>query len=969
MKKTITLALFIGGVLIGFQNLPFRDVDRFKVPEGFVVEEVYAPEEAGTIVAITFDSQGNLVLAREDSFVVTLVDPDGDGRFEERVFTDQVRTSQGIFFDGPDLIIVGEGPDEVVGMYRVADEDGDGKGDRVERMERVVGAMGDHGPHQPFFGPDGYLYWTLGNMAQPWSAHAPLSPYTDYSEGVLALTRLDPRGHASQYRIPGGTFVRKRIRTAADAPRGSGRSGGPGRAEADAGWELVVGGFRNQYDGAFNMMGELFTFDSDMEWDRDLPWYRPTRTIHAVPGGDYGWRSGSRKLPPHYIDTLPGTEDQGRGSPTGVIFYQSYSYPREYRDAFLQADWSRGRILVGRLTRDGASYTQQSENFVYGEPLNVTDIEVGPDGNVYFALGGRDTQGGVYRVVYTGPTPMTRPEASDPIEEVLTLPQPRSAWSRAAAARIRDEMGISEWQQVLTAVVRDSQAQPERRVRAMELLQVFGPGLDENVLVPLGGDPSWEVRAASTYYLGMKQSPSARRALAERLKDTDPFVQRRAAEALIRTGIHPAENVPVSAVEDVMPLLSSPDRFVRYAAKEVLRRINRNEWQEAALRAESYPQAPMALLAYVETIDEPNVKDVTLLIERELELLKANPADSELLDLLRVMQLTMLNDQGLTFSGGRRRPNGERERGEYEQIADLLLARFPANDPALNRDIARTMVYLQPEEAVGKMAAELDNPENDREQQIFLAYALSNMKTGWDEGSQEMLLSWFEKVHREGWKGGASFSGYINGMKDDFLAHVPDTFRALAAERLEALESQQVAAMPGPGGFQATISDEELEEELIYNPRNFEGDPSKGAVAYEKALCASCHTFGPIGTEFGPDLTTIGQRFTRQDLVRAVTRPSETVSDLWQVETITKTDGETVSGTIYNEDGQSVIVQIPAGPQVTIPKSQIQSRERSNVSPMPEGLLSLLTSQERSSLFMFLEAGPSAIPDSMLSAR
>ena len=38
-------------------------------------------------------------------------------------------------------------------------------------------------------------------------------------------------------------------------------------------------------DMAFNREGDLFTFDSDMEWDMNTPWYRPTRVCQAVVGG------------------------------------------------------------------------------------------------------------------------------------------------------------------------------------------------------------------------------------------------------------------------------------------------------------------------------------------------------------------------------------------------------------------------------------------------------------------------------------------------------------------------------------------------------------------------------------------------------------------------------------------------------------------------------------------------------------
>jgi len=39
-------------------------------------------------------------------------------------------------------------------------------------------------------------------------------------------------------------------------------------------WELFSVGFRNQYDAAYHKNGDLFTYDADMEWDFNTPWYR-----------------------------------------------------------------------------------------------------------------------------------------------------------------------------------------------------------------------------------------------------------------------------------------------------------------------------------------------------------------------------------------------------------------------------------------------------------------------------------------------------------------------------------------------------------------------------------------------------------------------------------------------------------------------------------------------------------------------
>src|SRR5262249_9936325 len=157
--------------------------------------------------------------------------------------------------------------------------------------------------------------------------------------------------------------------------------------------------------------GQLFTYDSDMEWDVGLPWYRPTRVLHVVPGGEYGFREGSAKWPAYYADSLPPVVNIGLGSPTGVKFGTKSNFPEKYRSAFFICDWTFGRILAVHLHAQGISYTAQNgglkgaatpstyhltgpasgddvEEFVRGKGLPVTDVEFGKDGAMYFTIGG-----------------------------------------------------------------------------------------------------------------------------------------------------------------------------------------------------------------------------------------------------------------------------------------------------------------------------------------------------------------------------------------------------------------------------------------------------------------------------------------------------------------------------------------------------------------------------------------------------
>ena len=110
-------------------------------------------------------------------------------------------------------------------------------------------------------------------------------------------------------------------------------------------WKLISMGYRNEYDAAFNRDGELFTYDADMEWDMNLPWYRPTRVCHAVPGSEFGWRGGTGKMYEYHPDNLPPVVNVGPGSPTGITFGYGAKFPAKYQEALYLCDWSLRQAL------------------------------------------------------------------------------------------------------------------------------------------------------------------------------------------------------------------------------------------------------------------------------------------------------------------------------------------------------------------------------------------------------------------------------------------------------------------------------------------------------------------------------------------------------------------------------------------------------------------------------------------------
>jgi putative heme-binding domain-containing protein len=279
-------------------------------------------------------------------------------------------------------VVVNAGGTYESGLYRVRDTDGDDALDEVQLLKTFDG-NGEHGPHAVHLTPDGRsLYVIAGNHTKlPADLSSSRVPEL-WAEDQLLPRHSDPGGHAVGIRAPGGWIC---------------RTDPEGRE-----WELVAAGFRNAYDVDLDPSGELFTFDSDMEWDVGLPWYRPTRILHVPSGAEFGWRTGSGKWPTFYPDSLPTTVDIGLSSPTGVVFGTHTRFPEPWRSAFFAADWAYGTIHAVHLVPAGASFTGTAEPFVSGRPLPVTDLAVGRDGALYFTTGGRRAQSGLYRVAWTG---------------------------------------------------------------------------------------------------------------------------------------------------------------------------------------------------------------------------------------------------------------------------------------------------------------------------------------------------------------------------------------------------------------------------------------------------------------------------------------------------------------------------------------------------------------------------------------
>jgi putative heme-binding domain-containing protein len=401
--------------------------DVFELLPGFQVEKLYTvpKDELGSWVCITFDPKGRIIASDQGDKGLCRITPaalspvssvQGPEQTKVERLDLDISAAQGLLFAFGHLYISVNGG-KGSGLYRAKyDEAADTFGP-IEKLHEFRGG-GEHGPHALRLSPDGKrIYVIAGNHTKP-----PFDPIqsgepqsmggsrsdvltsklpegmsarmlTNWDEDLLLPREWDARGHARGILAPGGWI-------ASTDPEGKT-------------WDILSVGYRNPYDMAFNADGELFAYDADMEWDMGMPWYRPTRVVHATSGSEFGWRSGTAKWPSYYLDSLPPVVDIGPGSPVGVEFGYGTKFPAKYQKALYLCDWTFGTMYAIHLTPQGSSYIGQKEEFLSRTPLPLTDAAVGPDGALYFTVGGRGTQSELFRVTYVGSESTAPAKAQD----------------------------------------------------------------------------------------------------------------------------------------------------------------------------------------------------------------------------------------------------------------------------------------------------------------------------------------------------------------------------------------------------------------------------------------------------------------------------------------------------------------------------------------------------------------------------
>lgn len=137
-----------------------------------------------------------------------------------------------------------------------------------------------------------------------------------------------------------------------------------------------------------------------------------------------------------------------------------------------------------------------------------------------------------------------------------------------------------------------------------------------------------------------------------------------------------------------------------------------------------------------------------------------------------------------------------------------------------------------------------------------------------------------------------------------------------------------------------------------------QGDAKRGgellSMTGKLATCLACHIVNGSGRDFGPDLSKVGARLTREQILESLQKPSKAIAKGYETWVITLKDGSVQNGFLVQSDEASMTLKLPTGQPQIIANDQIQSRQPQPVSLMPEGLVQGLTAQEAADIIAYL---------------
>jgi putative membrane-bound dehydrogenase-like protein len=549
-----------------------ESMKSFKVGEGLEVSLFASEPSVRNPTDMDIDERGRVWITEGVNYRSTfqkwgVLQPEGDriiildgtsgGEVKETVFYQDpsINTALGICVLG-NKVIVSDSPN----VFVLTDTDGDGKADKRELLFTGIGGKDhDHGIHAFIFGPDGKLYFNMGNEGRhlfyPANKDVPLHGPVENAakKPVVDLEGNEVNNQGKPYRM--GMAFRCN----------------PDGSEV----ETLAWNFRNNYELAVDSYGTIWQSDNDDDGNRGV------RINYVMEHGNYGycdemtgagwptaWQKAKSKGAPedqkvfyewHQYDpgVVPNLLNTGAGAPCGIISYEGKLLPEAFRNQVIHCDAGPRVVRAYPVRPDGAGYRASTRDILTtpDEWFRPVDVCAAPDGSIYVAdwndagVGGHymadqkleTMTGRVYRIAPKGATPSVPAlNANSPEGLLAALQSPNLsrryiAWTRLHALQAKAEPALLQlWQsddapmraralqllaringkekQYIDAAVKD--ANPDIRITGLRIARELKQDVIPLVKA-LARDSSAQVRRECALSLRHQQSPEAPRLWAE----------------------------------------------------------------------------------------------------------------------------------------------------------------------------------------------------------------------------------------------------------------------------------------------------------------------------------------------------------------------------------------------------------------------------------------------------------------------
>jgi putative heme-binding domain-containing protein len=1018
LSGTVAAVLALGAST-GGQSPPKKGAAaKYKVPPGFVVEQVAGPPLVRYPLFAAFDDRGRLFVAegtgtnlpgaelakRKLGRILVLDDTDGDGKFDtSKVFADQLVFPQGVLWHDGALYSASH-----PSFWKFED-----RGGRADRRQELLTGFKFNGNgcdiHGPFLAPDGRLYWTDGRHG-----------YKVKTRDGKVLEGLAAR--IWRCRTDGSEVER-----------------------------LCGGGFDNPVQIAFTPEGEAIGTMDQGPGDA---------LLHYVEGGVYPMEHPCLKEFPWTGPLLGSIQQYSPALPAalcGLTRYRSTHLGKDYQGSLFATHYMLHQIVQTRLVRDGSTFRAVDRPFLTSDDhdVHLTDVIEDADGSLLFIDMGAwftygfpgnplprpEVLGGIYRIRRVG-----APRVADPWGKSLKLagraPAELASLLDDPRPRVRDQViarlarlgapAVPALKAVLRTLARSVQA---RRNAVWALCRMDGTAAREAVRLALK-DTDASVRQAAAHAAGLARDAEALSLLRTLLRRDESPVRRKAAEALGRIG--KADAIP--ALLD--GLRQDGDRFLEHTLIYALIRINDRTGTLAALKDASPRVRQAGLIALDQMKDGRLTRDLVVplldsaddaLQRAVLEVIGRRPgwadAAGELLGRwLKAKELTVAQERSLSSVLLALRA----EPGIRKLVAGALAERATVTPTRLL--LLRVMAQGRPEALPESWLAALgealkhEHPAvrraavavvkagglNQFDAQLLALSRAAPLPAELRIAALECLAARSRQVEPEAFalltaqlsektdpmlRLAAARTLRASPLSDDQLRRLASATRgastailrlllpafarsadARAGEALaEALKAAPAAEALGIGELDRSFKGFPPEVRALVRPLReklaarhgqqatylaglkadlgrLKGNPHLGRYVFfsAKAGCASCHRAEGKGGQVGPDLSQLG-RFRRPDeILESIVFPNLTIAPEYRTYNLVLRDGRIHTGLVVWETPEALFLRTAQLEEVRVPRKDVEEMVPTNVSLMPEGLERTLTRQELRDLVEFL---------------